>query len=200
MDTVVKADLFSAAARFTSTEETRYYLNGIHIEPHKQGGATLTAADGHRLFCGYDPAATGVPDSGVIVKPPRPNMLAKWFKAGYVRLTSNTATLHATHADDPAIDVGPATLIEGVFPSWRSLIPRHPSGTLPPDRFFHPRHLMDFQEIGERLQGSQKSNLAFSLEYNGVNPAIVHFTNRNDCFGILMPIRYNTETSKIHWI
>jgi hypothetical protein len=40
-----------------STEKTRYYLNGIYIDPHKDGGAVMTATDGHKLVSIYDPNA-----------------------------------------------------------------------------------------------------------------------------------------------
>lgn len=47
---VVSADLFRRAMMAQSTEETRYYLNGVHIEPCPEGGALLVATDGHRLL------------------------------------------------------------------------------------------------------------------------------------------------------
>lgn len=40
-----------------SSEETRYYLNGVLIEPHKDGGAVMTATDGHIMATVYDPNA-----------------------------------------------------------------------------------------------------------------------------------------------
>lgn len=45
----VRAKHFAAAYVFASTEETRYYLNGVLVEPHPDGGVLLVATDGHRM-------------------------------------------------------------------------------------------------------------------------------------------------------
>lgn len=53
---ILKNPAFLAAASlFVSKEETRYYLNGVLIEPAPQGGVFLVATDGHRLVCFHDP-------------------------------------------------------------------------------------------------------------------------------------------------
>jgi hypothetical protein len=46
-----------ALMKIVSTEETRYYLGGIYIQPHEEGGAVMTATDGHLLVSVYDPDA-----------------------------------------------------------------------------------------------------------------------------------------------
>lgn len=47
---VVSADLFRRAMYAQSNEETRYYLNGIHIEPCAEGGVLMVGTDGHRML------------------------------------------------------------------------------------------------------------------------------------------------------
>ena len=46
----INVNLLKAALLFTSTEETRHYLRGVHM---RRRGHTLryAATDGHRLFC-----------------------------------------------------------------------------------------------------------------------------------------------------
>jgi hypothetical protein len=46
---VVRPFVMEAMAIIMSTEETRYYLNGVFIAPHQDGGIVLTATDGHLL-------------------------------------------------------------------------------------------------------------------------------------------------------
>jgi hypothetical protein len=46
---IVRPHVMLAAMVAMSTEETRYYLNGIFIQPHEDGGIVLTATDGHLL-------------------------------------------------------------------------------------------------------------------------------------------------------
>lgn len=54
---VVSADLFRRAQMAVSKEETRYYLNGVHVSPAAGGGAVLTATDGTMLISMHDPDA-----------------------------------------------------------------------------------------------------------------------------------------------
>jgi DNA polymerase III beta subunit, central domain len=54
---IVSADLFRRAQLARSTEETRYYLNGVSVEPAPDGGAILVATDGRRLLALRDPDA-----------------------------------------------------------------------------------------------------------------------------------------------
>jgi hypothetical protein len=58
--------LFHVASLFTSTEQARYYLGGVYIEPHKSGGVTMTATDGHKLIHLHDP--DGACDKPLILK------------------------------------------------------------------------------------------------------------------------------------
>jgi hypothetical protein len=48
---IVRAGYLLATEPFISKEETRYYLRGIHIEPHPRTGAILVATDGHTMSC-----------------------------------------------------------------------------------------------------------------------------------------------------
>lgn len=60
------ANLFRIAMICASTEETRYYLNGVNVEPHAVKGVTLTATDGHKAVSLYDP--DGFADESAIVR------------------------------------------------------------------------------------------------------------------------------------
>lgn len=62
---IVSADLFRRAWFALSTEETRYYLNGVFVEPCPEGGALLTATDGHCLLSFRDPRGV-VQGSGIV--------------------------------------------------------------------------------------------------------------------------------------
>lgn len=54
---VVSADLFRRVRIGTSKEQTRYYLNGVHVSASPEGGALLCATDGHILVAMVDPDA-----------------------------------------------------------------------------------------------------------------------------------------------
>ena len=63
-----RADFLHLASLFRSTEGTRYYLNGVYVEPAAGGGVVLVATDGHRLCVFHD--AEGFIDTPSIVVPP----------------------------------------------------------------------------------------------------------------------------------
>lgn len=49
------ADLFMRVRRAIGTEETRYYLTGVHVEPAPGGGALMVATDGRGMLVARDP-------------------------------------------------------------------------------------------------------------------------------------------------
>src|SRR3712207_1870454 len=109
-----------------STEETRYYLNGIYLHAAESDGAKVlraVATDGHRLARVEEPlpeGAAGMP--GVIIPRKTVNELRK--------LAEETQDEVAVRLSDTKIrfDVGPvqltSKLIDGTFPEYERVIPR----------------------------------------------------------------------------
>ena len=60
----VPTDVLAAALVCVSTEETRYYLRGVHVQPDADD-VVLVSTDGHRLFCGRCP----LPPAGAVTPP-----------------------------------------------------------------------------------------------------------------------------------
>jgi DNA polymerase-3 subunit beta len=108
-----------------STEETRYYLNGIYLHEVKAGGLLrAVATDGHRLAQAQIPlpaGAAGIP--GVIV--PRKTVLdvVKLIEGeeGEVEIALSSSKIR--------FSVGKlvltSKLIDGTFPDYERVIPRH---------------------------------------------------------------------------
>ena len=71
---VVRANYLAAAALFRSSESTRYYLNGVCIEPRSDSGVTLISGDGHRAVFVRDSDGqcewSGVEESKILSTPP----------------------------------------------------------------------------------------------------------------------------------
>jgi len=61
----VRADLFLRALSGVSDEDTRYYLNGVFVQPCGDGGAIMTATNGHWLISVQDPRGI-VTGSGIV--------------------------------------------------------------------------------------------------------------------------------------
>ena len=118
------------ALHCTSTEETRYYLNGVHIT--REGDAlAFVATDGHRLACieASGPTLAGGPalPPNVIVPTLACDAIIK-----AVGKDSNLTTVVITDKEGVpqgvAVHVGTrvvrSKLIDGAFPDWRRLDPQ----------------------------------------------------------------------------
>jgi len=121
----VNATLFARVANAQSTEETRYYLQGVSIEPapHNLPGVTLTATDGKVLVSAYD--AQGTVTAPVIVKAPAHVLKAcKPYKSGAEPHLIGDAGTIVVVDDKGAEQIARGTTIDGTFPEWKRVIPQ----------------------------------------------------------------------------
>lgn len=72
---IVSADLFSRAALCVSAEHTRYYLNGVLLDAHPDGGVLLVAMDGHKLVAIRDPEGK-IADGPAIIRATKTTLAA----------------------------------------------------------------------------------------------------------------------------
>lgn len=122
-------------AQHCSTEETRYYLNGVHVEPHPEKGIVMVATDGHTLAVAHDPdgscdrpAIIDTKSGGAIFKAP-----AKYRDSSRVELTQQPdvgphaflARRFVEHPDKGVQDetYGVCREVDGTFPDWRRVVP-----------------------------------------------------------------------------
>jgi DNA polymerase-3 subunit beta len=110
-----------------STEETRYYLNGIYFHTIEDGGATwlrAVATDGHRLAQIQTPApdgAAGMP--GIIVPRKAVAELKKLAAAAgdaEIELAVSPAKIRAAYGETVLV----SKLIDGTFPDYTRVVPR----------------------------------------------------------------------------
>ncbi len=108
-----------------STEETRYYLNGIYLHPTQQGSRRIlrgVATDGHRLAqldLDLPKGAEGMP--GIIVPRKTVHELHRLLEDGGADVTMGVS------AAKVRFEIGPITLtsklIDGTFPDYQRVIP-----------------------------------------------------------------------------
>jgi len=110
-----------------STEETRYYLNGIYFHTVESGGTTVlraVATDGHRLARVETPApqgAAGMP--GVIAPRKAVNEVLKLLEDLSQDVAIEISTAKARfHFGDVVLTT---KLIDGTFPEYGRVIPSH---------------------------------------------------------------------------
>lgn len=198
-------NLYRLASGFISNEETRYYLGGVYVEPHKSGiGVTLTATDGHRLVCIYD--ADGKADESAIVnlgKIAKPK--ATVTRIAHIDSGSNEATIFEklTYSNDETLErVGVVTKvrIEGTFPDYRRVVPKTFADK--GSAGFDGNYLADFGKLASELAvhageknskcSTSKTNsvrVLYSVKEPNESPALILFPSHALAFGVLMPCR-----------
>ena len=187
----IDASLFRIASMFQSTEETRYYLNGVHVEPHHENGVLLVATDGHRMFVGHD--ASGKIEGGTAIVQLGKDQI-KACKEG--RGEQIPRRIVATAAKEPLtiistdapVAVQAKWLVEGSFPDWKRIVRGlRPEGNL---NAVNGDYLRSFAEASKAFTGVPKIEFSHST-VDG--PAIVRFANVSNAFGVLMPLRWESE-------
>jgi len=138
----------AAIFAFVSNEKTRPYLQGINIERGPDGGAILTATDGHALASWYD--RDGYIDGEPIVSIRSVAKLCKMskndrFKTWLVGIDKRVAVVvcpAALEAEQVLVCfesgqcemLGGASsdaVISGTFPNWRRVVPTISAGDAP---------------------------------------------------------------------
>ncbi|MBZ9943475.1 DNA polymerase III subunit beta [Mesorhizobium sp. BR1-1-13] len=107
------AALFAPVAFAISTEETRYYLNGVYIHD-TAGGLIAVATDGHRLAKHTAPTVGAIP--AVIV----PRKLVGLVPKGQVAVSLSDTKIRIVGADGTYT----SKLIDGTFPDYERVIPK----------------------------------------------------------------------------
>jgi hypothetical protein len=182
----IPTDVLRAALVCVSSEETRYYLRGVHVEPDADD-VVLVSTDGHRLFCGRCP----LPPAGAIT-PAKPFIVPtdaiKKALTGYKGLgiqlerTGDVWTL------------GDVTFkpVDGTFPDWRRVAPTQKtiSEDLGKIAQFNPAYVADMGKVAKAVSAATRGAVVLPIVHHmGPGPAFVTFPGREDLFALLMPMR-----------
>jgi hypothetical protein len=208
MKLTFSADLFRIAYTCVSTEETRYYLNGVFVTPAPDGeGALLVSTDGHRLLIVRDTSAEGVPARGVILQAGKDAL--KQFKTGKGGLRR---VAHVTIEDEASIatvrftegaefvGAAPLAVVDGSFPDFMRIVPRLEDTERPLVNSINGAYLADFAKIGKELQdvcgdGVRARFAPMSINSGGPDsPALVGWGASIPALGVVMPIRGDVVT------
>ncbi len=187
----ISAGVFGHAAEFVSQEETRWYLNGVYIEPAKEG-VVAVATDGHRLVAVFD--KEGLIERPAIIRAQKGTLVRFRQKHDAIvkaetlgakeKAQPITARLYPTKG---AIENLLLDEIDGTFPDWRRVMPvDFPSnGVLPA---FQGRYLAAFDALA-RVGGHTGGVRVIARGKD--EPAVVTPACGSawPWIGILMPIR-----------
>lgn len=216
----VHAALLQIAQRFASTEQTRYYLNGVHLRPLPDGGVLLTATNGHIMFCAADRGGavsapcTVRPSDGLLRAISSPEF--GWAIArpaavkARARLTASLgtdedamtlATVSAAlkpvrgHGDEVERAVGAGLLYNtgGTYPDANRVVPDE----MEPGAGWIGAHYVSLLartavDLAVAAGGSKKgAHLAFAVE--AAAPGLVTFPGDIPAFAVIMPMRGATD-------
>jgi DNA polymerase III sliding clamp (beta) subunit (PCNA family) len=190
----VDANLFRIVYGAISTEETRYYLNGVHIEAHPSGGAFIVSTDGHRMIVAYDKTGScGAKDSAIVklhkgvlaaCKPANKDASRRRLA---IDLSAKTASVCE---DGMAVAVMPDALIDGRFPAWQRVVPKaQVKQARARPTAFSAAFLADWAKIGadisKTIGGSATVRVGLS---DAVTATVIRYDDPT-IFGLLMPMR-----------
>lgn len=168
----VPTEYLKAALICASTEQARYYLNGVYVDPK----GFLVSTDGHRLFCAKIDLGDQAPFDGWIIPREAIKQALTGHKAPMIEITQTR------------VGVVSCRPVDGTYPDWRRVMPTgDPTGTAAQ---FNPAYVADFGKIGDLLSGKRKGEvLPCQIHHNGDQPTPITFSCNAECFGVLMPIR-----------
>lgn len=191
----VNANYFRAAAECQSTEETRYYLNGVYIAPHPEKGVLLTATDGHRLITLYDEA--GKCSAAKICNVDPKAIDARAY--GIMRKAAPEEVPQLRIDDEGIVTVGTyrslkSCFIDGTFPDWarvvQPVLAKAREGKYCPASY-RQNYVAAFGKIAAMLAPTGNDNCASIriVSFTDSDPSLIRFGNVDHAFGILMPMR-----------
>jgi len=209
---VISLNLAHKLLPCASTEETRYYLNGIgvHLLPE---GARLVATDGHVMGIFRDHEAHGTFDGIAVVSR---LAIVDAFKAArkearridpsnYWLVVDDTgmgsAVLAPTASDAVAGKECPvlwrslkSVLIDGSFPDYARVIPREAHHITPCDFAWNPALIGRFTSIiaNDDAKGATRGVSLISTCAKGDGPHLVLSAFVPDFVGVVMPMRNGT--------
>ena len=182
---LIPTDLLKAALFCASSEESRYYLRGVHLSTTGH----MVTTDGHRLFCAKLAEAVA---ADVII--PIDDVKAALKLAG--------ARAQEIEIDLAANRIGQISFqpVDGTFPDWRRVVPtgeESPSSKPelndgPENVHFNHAYIGDLAKMGKVLDGASMLH-----PRSASHPCLVTFGERADCFAVLMPMRRTVDRSAV---
>lgn len=177
---LIPTDLLKAALLCASTEETRYYLKGVHLST----SGHMVTTDGHRMFVAR---LNDRPTADVII--PLADVQAALKLAG--------ARCQEIEVSAEKIGQIAYTAVDGVFPDWRRVVPTGEETHTKPDDapahvHFNHAYIGDLAKMGKALGGASMLHPT-----SASNPCLVTFGERADCFAVLMPMRRTVDRSAV---
>lgn len=194
----VSARAVAMALPCLGVSDIRYYLKGVIIEPHPDGGVYVVATDGVRLSVTHDlegradgewVCAIPKPIAAACIRDKTPECAVLKFEGDAVSLTTSDGSKRTVEA--PPIEAPPI--------DWKRVVPKLNSVAPRPASFaFNPKYLADFAKIAKAAGKPNASVVLYPHPDEG--PALVRLDDVVDWFGVIMPVRHvATKPAILSW-
>lgn len=206
MKLTINANRFAAAYSVAAKDDVRHYLNGVAIEPHKDGGCFIVATDGHRLAVVYDAAASlSGDDIGKYAMP----FIVK-VEERLVRACAKANDDAALELDIPLLGVTVTTTqtlstgrkavavaseleqIDGKYPDWRRVIPKVGHSGKQSLLAVNARYVAEFSDLFRKVDFRGKvtdAGIHIHCGKDAEDALLITNPQYSDRLGVLMPMR-----------
>lgn len=195
----VSADLYRIAFRFSSTEQTRYYLQGVYVERcQTNGGVQLVATNGHQMFVAYDP--TGYTDENKVIRLTDAAMKECKSRDLGRRISIEGKIAYIEDAQATRLAISQDCIVDGTFPDWLRVVPKFNSN--PSFVSYNAAQMIDFcwaaRELATLRGASKKEKVSIQFVGTIGEPQFVLFNNQTSqsppAFGIFMPMEMESKS------
>lgn len=199
------ADLMRIAYGCASTEETRYYLCGVHVEAHKVAGAVMVTTDGHSMLVTHDYSAEIMQGARYILQFSKDALKQlktsrEGKKNGHVRrieITIDSPSVATGRLIENDTFVGSVVIgiIDGSFPDWRRVVPQI-TAEHPTLGAFETALLARFADIGKQFSDERVTEMQMAAN-DTASPALIRWGPSTPAFGVLMPMRGSSDAHQL---
>ena len=203
---IVRVEYLLATEPFQSSEETRYYLKGLSIEPHPRAGAIIVATDGHTMSVIHDGEAIvsgertiwSMPWKATLAAPMKAFLKATKGTSGHVyadlsRTQTGPSRIRLVYADKAADVFNGQGIefftksstaieghfwVEGTFPDYRRVIPTENRAATFKPAWYQARYMAKLAAFGQAIYEA--------TDERGAYTAMCMFTSSDDGPGVAL--------------
>lgn len=202
----IKPNELEAIALAASTEEARYYLNGVYIEPNESGTVALIATDGHRMASLRLVKENQTKDGFIFGNDDIKKILGS-VKAESKTISKSLRHLLAIRIEKTGVELSVTYVlldnegnlkrvcgsfitkeIDGTFPDYRRVIPAADDAKADADLSFNVIYVSDFGKMASLIARTKTQQIA--IKSSGRHcPILITLPHNNEFVGVLMPMR-----------
>lgn len=192
-----QAKYLPALMLFAAKNDIRYYLNGIHVEAHPDGGAVLVATDGHTALVIRDISAVCTEQCIFKISGDAARHTTK--KDAIVEINDKTERLTISDMTGELFVQPGKCLVQGKFPDWKHIMPKFDNLKREVDSYIRAPYLARAMQAHPKYKNRQiGAGAAVRLWSEGPNCVVaVEYEGAPEYCGLIMPVRPGSRTAPV---